>query len=248
MKHVAVEAHGKLAVVRLQNGVTNAIGLELVTDLAGILQEVPLRFDGMVLAGGRKFFSIGLDLPALLELEREPMAQFWEQFDTLVAALYTLSLPTVCAIAGHATAGGTILALACDHRMVAEGRKLIGLNEINIGVPVPFLADLMLRQIVSERSATAMIYGGELLLPDKARQIGLADDICPEDTIEAAALALAERLAAKPHTAFALVKANRVAAVRRRFERDRHTQSRAFLDCWFEPAVQAMLAEAAEKF
>jgi len=46
-------------------------------------------------------------------------------------------MPTACAVAGHATGGGNIFALAGDYRFMVEGRKVIGLNEVNLGVPVP---------------------------------------------------------------------------------------------------------------
>ena len=51
-------------------------------------------------------------------------------------------------VAGHAVAGGCVLALATDLRLIAAGKKLIGLNEVTIGLPVPYLADLALRQLV----------------------------------------------------------------------------------------------------
>ena len=96
------------------------------------------------------------------------MADFWHRFEDMVLALYTNPLPTACAIAGHAPAAGTILAIACDFRFLATGKKLIGLNEITIGLPVPFLADLMLRQAVGDRAATEIEYSGDLLIPEKA--------------------------------------------------------------------------------
>ena len=62
MTTLALEDHGKVAIVRLANNVINAIGAEAVEELSLALQEVRGRFRGMVLAGGNKFFSIGLNL------------------------------------------------------------------------------------------------------------------------------------------------------------------------------------------
>src|SRR5512137_1705530 len=130
MTTLTLEDHGKVAIVRMANNVINAIGAEVVEELSLALQEVRGRFRGMVLAGGNKFFSIGLNLPELIELDRDGMADFWTRFEDTVLKLYTLPLPTAAAIAGHANGGGAILALACDFRFIAAGRKLISLNEI----------------------------------------------------------------------------------------------------------------------
>ncbi|MFH2057592.1 MAG: enoyl-CoA hydratase-related protein [Pseudomonadota bacterium] len=73
------------------------------------------------------------------------MVDFFQRFNQLTLDLYTLPLPTACAISGHAIGGRNILALTGDYRFMAEGKKRIGLNEIQLGVPVPYLADLILR-------------------------------------------------------------------------------------------------------
>ena len=78
----------------------------------------------MIFAGGTRFFSIGLSLPELLQLDRESMTEFWYDFDQALFNLFTLPLPSACAIAGHAIAGGTILALTCDYRLATAEKKL----------------------------------------------------------------------------------------------------------------------------
>lgn len=248
MTTVTVESHGKVALLRLTNRVTNAIGPELVADISTALSHIATDFRGCILAGGTKFFSIGLDLPALVQLDHREMSHFWDAFDQAVLDLYCLPLPTAAAIAGHATAGGTILALSADYRLIAAGRKLMGLNESNIGVPVPFLAALMLRRIVGDRTARDLQYKGELILPEMARSIGLVDDIGPQEKIEALALEAIGALADKPQKAFGLIKQNCTEAVRRQFESRRTEKKEEMLACWFQPAVQELLKKAAEKF
>ena len=177
MSKVSLEAHDAVAVLRLNNGVTNAISSELVDDLLESVKQVKSEFNGLVLAGGEKFFCIGLDLPALLQLDQPDMIEFYGRFEQAFFDLYTLPVPTACAINGHATAGGAIFAMSCDFRFVSSGRRLIGLNEVKIGVPVPYLADLMLRQIVGDRCATDMMFSGKFVEPEEAKKFGLVDDI-----------------------------------------------------------------------
>jgi enoyl-CoA hydratase/carnithine racemase len=248
MAKVSLEDNGQVAVLRLTSGVINAIGPELVDELSLALQEVQGRFRGMVLAGGNKFFSIGLDLPALLKLGRKDMAAFWDTFEDTVLALYTLPIPTAAAIAGHATAGGAILALACDFRFAAAGRNLIGLNEISIGVPVPYLADRMLRQTVGDRVATEMEYRGKLVGSEEAKAIGLIDGIFPAEEVESRSIATITELTAMTAPAFSLTKQHRTREIPSRFNAIRPGLNRTFMDSWFVPATQALLEEAAQKF
>jgi len=248
MHKVVLEPKGEMVLVRLANGVINAIGSELLKDLSKALTDVKSGFKGMVLAGGNKFFSMGLNLPELLGLDRKGMAGFWDLFDDTVLDLYTLPVPTAAAITGHAPAAGTILALACDFRMIASGKKLMGLNEIKIGLPVPFLADLMLRQIAGDRAATRMEYLGAFLMPEEAQAAGVVDAVCPEAEVEARALAQVEAVAALPPFGFPLTKQHRVKDVHAQFLAGRGSISKAFMDCWFSPPVQALLRDAAVKF
>ena len=150
--------------------------------------------------------------------------------------------------AGHAPAAGTILALACDFRMIASGKKLMGLNEIKIGLPVPFLADLMLRQVVGDRAATEIEYTGELLMPEKAQTFALADTIFPEEDVEAQAIAKISEIIERPPFGFSLTKQHRTRDIRAQFLAGRESINQAFMDCWFSPAVQALLRDATDKF
>lgn len=248
MSKATVEDRGNVTVLRLNNEVTNAISPLLVDDLSERLNEIRHDFKGMVLAGGTKFFCIGLDLPGLLKLDRTGMTDFWHRFNQLAFDLFTLPLPTVCAISGHAVAGGNVLALTCDYRFAASGKKQIGLNEVKLGVPPPYLADLIVRQIVGDRTATEMLYHGEFMPVSDAKQIGLIDELCAQETVEDRAVQKAAELAAIHGPAFAAIKANRVEAIRSRYEKNHKSKNETFLECWFSEPVQELLKEASQKF
>jgi enoyl-CoA hydratase/carnithine racemase len=219
-----------------------------VDELSASLATIGKEARGLVLAGGDKFFSIGLDLPQLLQLSREEMDGFWQRFDQALLDLYSLSIPTAAAINGHAVAGGTILALTADWRFIGDSRNLMGLNEVNIGVPVPYLADLMLRQLIDARAADEIVFGGELIPPEKAKAIGLVSDVVPEESLETRALDTVKGMSHKPQHAMRQIMENRTEAVRQRFERNRDARRNAMMQCWFQPEAQRMLAEAAKKF
>ena len=247
MAKVVVEDNGRVAVLRLKNGVTNAIGPDMVDDLSGALSKIEQVYDGMVLAGGHKFFSMGFDLPVLLALKRNEFADFFHRFNDVVLRLFTIGIPTCCAIAGHAVAGGSILSQSCDYRCAVPEKKL-GLNEIRLGLPVPYLADLILRQLVGDRAATGVLYGGQFLAASDGIKIGLVDETCSMEEVEDRAMERVAELAAHSQAAFRAIKANRVAAVGRKYEAHQEMKNAQFLDCWFDKTAQALLKEASRKF
>jgi enoyl-CoA hydratase/carnithine racemase len=248
VQKISIAVQKDVAVVRLTNGVTNAISPELVSDLGGAVDHAKNEFRGIVLAGGSKFFSIGFDLPSLLKLDRDGMMDFFVSFNRLTLTVYTVPMPTACAINGHAAGGGNIIALACDFRFMAEGTKRIGLNEVNLGVPVPYLADLILRQVVGDRAANEMLFGGELMPVDQAVRIGLVDAMISEEELERKAVEKVTVLSNRPSSGLSEIKANRVEAIKRRYEEYGLAKDKKFIECWFLPEVQQLLKKAAEKF
>ncbi len=248
MPQALIENRDEVAILRLNNGVINAISPTLLEDMSSALGQIKSEYSGLVLAGGPKFFSIGLELPTLLKLNRADMTDFFDRFLQVVFELYTFPLPSVCVLAGHAPAGGTVFALTCDYRFAAAERKVIGLNEVKIGLPVPVIADGMLRQIVGDRAATEIIYLGEFLQPEAAQQIGLVDKIFPIEEVEDRAVEKANRLLASPRYSLPIMKANRVEAVKSRFLAHKSADVQAFIECWFEPQTQNLLNETAQQF
>ncbi|NIP33833.1 MAG: hypothetical protein GWN18_02750, partial [Thermoplasmata archaeon] len=161
---------------------------------------------------------------------------------------YSLPKPTVMALRGHATAGGAILALAGDHRIMTSGRAVMGLNEVRLGVTVPYPAALMLRDLVGARTARDVMEVGDFYEPSELLAMGLVDEVVPPDQVLFIARELATSLAASPLEAFATIKRLRtdpvVAAIEARMEEKR----REFVDMWYSPTAQAQLEEAMLKF
>jgi enoyl-CoA hydratase/carnithine racemase len=248
MSTVTIEACDKVAILRLNHKTTNAINSQLIDDCQKAIKQIQKDFRAMVLAGNTKFFCIGIDLPELIQLDRKDMQTYWYRFNQLTLDLFSLPLPTVSALCGHAIGGGCILALTSDFRWATSAGKQIGLNELNLGVPVPYLTDLILRQVVGDRAATGMIYHGKIMPITDTEPIGLVDKICDPDTVEKNAIQEAETLAALQGPAFSAVKATRVENIRIRYEQNHQMMNDIFLDCWFSKTVQQKLAEAAQKF
>lgn len=249
MSLITVEMQGAVAIVRLNNGVLNLFSPDLVDELRETLGRVKAEARAMVLAGGSKFFSNGLDLPTLLKMDKETMVEFYEGFNQASFDLFTMPIPTTAAVVGHAAAGGAVLAMMCDYRFVAAGKTKIGVNEALIGVALPYLTNLVLRQIAGDRVATDMVFTGRFLGPDQALAAGLADEVHPPGEIEDKALEKMTALASLSPAALAANKAARVEEIRKRYlENDKGRRSnKADIDLWYEPDIRKLLAGAAEK-
>ena len=248
MKTVTIEEKGKVAVLHLNNGDKNPISPGLVDDLFEALNIIRKDYRGMVFTGSIKFFSIGLDIPALVSYDRAKFADFFNKFNELILNLYTLPVPTCSAVAGHAVAGGNVLIMTSDFRIAASGKKLIGMNEIKLGLPIPYLADLMFRQLIGDRHATEMLYSGEFVTTEEAKKTGLVDDVVSPEEVEGKAIEKVMKIADYPQDAFTALKANRTESIRGLYEQNVRRKNEYLFDCWFSEPVQALIKEAAGKF
>ena len=119
----------------MARGKANALNAPMVDELHG-RRRAGARADvrGLVLASDRpKFFSGGFDVKEVFQYGREKMTSYFGSFMDLYEDLFRLPKPVVAAISGHSVAGGAVLALACDARVMAEGPFRFALNEVNLG-------------------------------------------------------------------------------------------------------------------
>jgi len=251
MNLVTVETHDTVAEVRLQNGVTNAINPDFVAQLSATLSQIAQnsQINGLVLTSSNdKFFSIGFDLPALYDLSAKDFKAFYHAFNRVCLDLYTFSKPTLAAITGHAIAGGCIIAICCDYRIIAGGHKLMGLNEIKLGVPVPYFADLILREIVGVYNASVIMETGTFYLPEKAQALGLVDQVLSPEDVLSKGIGKIRSIEALSLKAFEIIKCNRVEHVTERLEQVLKHKEDVFIECWYSSEARERLAEALKKF
>lgn len=239
-----VDWHDGIALVHWDCGKANALNPRSLAALAGAFDEAAHgRARGVVLTGYGRYFSAGLDLVTLYELGRAPMEAFVMEFDRLMLRVFAFPRPVVAAVNGHAVAGGCILALACDARLMAEGDAGMGLNEILLGLPFPASALEIARRIIPAESLEDVLYGGRLYRPADALARGLVDGLDAADVV-AGARVFCERLADLPTLAFETLKASLKAPVIRQAEASLESLRRAFVDAWFSPDARRLIGEA----
>jgi enoyl-CoA hydratase len=236
-----------VAIARLEAGKANAIDHSFIDRLDGLLDELQrTEARALVVTGYDRYFSAGLSLPTLIDLDRAQMSEFIERFDNAMLRLFECPLPTVAAINGHAIAGGCVIALQADYRMMADGPSQIGLSEAQLGISLPPIVIETLRSQLPPASLIPIAYEGRLLAPSVAVLLGLVHEVVPQAELEARAMLRAAQLASGKGQAFAAIKhalrQPAVEAVRRNGD-----GVARWLDCWFSDAGRAAVAEAVDK-
>ena len=209
MNTLRIERNGPLAIVRFDKARGNAIDEPLVMDLLAACLEVggDETVRGVLLASAHpKLFCPGLDLVGLLDYDRPAMERFMARFAQAVWALYSLRKPVVAAIAGHAIAGGCVLALTADYRVLRRGGVNIGLNEVRVGVPLPWSVAALLRASVGPERVCEVALLGRNFADEAAFAVGLANELCLADGFEEACLVRLQEFAEKDPGAFATTK------------------------------------------
>ena len=248
---VSIEHQNQVAILKLNQGVTNAINGDLVIALDSALKSQAANPDvlGMVLTSSNsKFFSIGLDIPNLIDLGEEDFRSFYQSYNQMCLGMLTTPKPLVAGITGHAIAGGCILSLCCDYRFISEGRKLIGLNEIKLGVPVPYVADCILRKLIGHRLARDVMDSGGFLEPEEAQRLGMVDRILPVGEVVPQSIDKARELSSDSMEAFALIKSSRVHALKREITEQLTEREDAFIKCWYSDDARVHLKDAIAKY
>ncbi len=244
MSLVRVESQGAVRVLRLDKARGNAIDLPLVDELVTVVEE--LRRDdaarAVLLASAHpKLFCPGLDLVSLSALDRPAMERFMLRFADLVQALYALPRPVVAAVGGHAVAGGCVLAMTADYRVLAAGAQ-IGLNEVKVGVPLPWSVALLLQGTVGPQALTSVALLGRNFTGEAALRAGLADEVLPAEGFESACLERLTEFAEKDPYSYARIKAYLREPIVARMKAEEAVRLPEWLDGWFSPATRERVA------
>ena len=239
-----IQTASGVAVLVMRAGKANAIGSAFLDRLSAQLDAVEASQAGaLVVTGEGRAFSAGLDLPEVAGLDRGSLERFIRRFSEVMLRLFTLPLPVVAAINGHAIAGGCVLAMQADARIAATGDYRIGLNEVAIGLSLPAVVLETLRCQVSPGSVSPVALEGRLLSPEEALRLGLVEAVVPPAVLLEQARGRAAELAALPRPSFRDVKeALRgpvAAAVRRAGRHD----ARRWVETAFSPAARERLEE-----
>jgi enoyl-CoA hydratase len=248
MPAIRLERQGRLAVLRMDKPRGNAIDEPFAQEMLQACREVEgdPGVRGVLLASAHpKLFCPGLDLVSLVGYDRPAMERFFLSFGQMALALFGLPKPLLAAIAGHAVAGGCVLALPADHRILRRGSQ-IGLNEVRVGIPLPWSVAILLKATVPPASLSRVALLGQNFTDEEARAMGLVHEVAEADGFEGRCLARLEEFAEKDPIALARTKAYLRDEAMREMTAQEAARAPEFLDAWFGPGGQAGIRETVE--
>lgn len=191
-----------IATITMDDGKVNALSPDMLGDLSGRLDQAQADGAVVVLTGNERLFCAGFDLRC--EAERWP--EMLAAGAGLAERMLAFPRPVVVACNGAAVAMGGFLLLSGDLRIGAEGDYAIGLNEVAIGLTLPWFAIELARHRLTRPYFDRCTVTGTMLGPDEARGAGFLDRVVAADQLRGAALAAAAELGTVDAAAHAATK------------------------------------------
>ncbi|MEN0140663.1 MAG: enoyl-CoA hydratase/isomerase family protein [Rhodococcus sp. (in: high G+C Gram-positive bacteria)] len=192
-----IERRGRVAVVTMNTNPVNAQNRAFFADLHEAFDRLQSEHPDspVVLTGVGARFSAGLDLAEHFRLfagDEADVASWFQDYRATNMRLFTYPRPTVAAVNGHAFAGGLITAAVCDRTVGAAGDARFGINEVNIGIPMPAVYLRMLAYAWGQPVASRACLQGEIFSVQQAHEMGILHEVVPAEDLLDRAVAIAE--------------------------------------------------------
>lgn len=234
--------HGAIHELRLHRPPVNALDDALLNAITAAVRIAPAQgARGLVLSGGDKVFSGGMDVPYLMTLDRAGLKHCWGRFFDTARTIAKSPIPVVAAIAGHNPAGGCVLALCCDYRVMARGPFRIGLNETQVGLAVPEAIQYLMRRVAGPHRAERLIVAGAMVESEQALAWGLVDELTDAGDVVLRARRWLEELLVLPSAPMLTSRAIARAELHAALDGFGEMELETFLDGWNSPDTQAAL-------
>lgn len=240
--------HGAVRELRLARPPANALNPALIAALADAVERAPEEgARALVISGRPRMFSGGLDVPEMVALQRDSMSAVLRDFFRMMRALAASRIPIVAAITGHAPAGGAVISIFCDRRVMADGDFKIGLNEVRVGLSLPQVIHTAAVRVVGAREAERLAVAGLLVTAEEAHRIGLVDELVPVEQVVERALEICRDLLALPPRAMAITRALCRRDLVELFDAQQEATFARFIDDWFSEETQSALRALVER-
>ncbi len=243
MNFISVERHDNIATLALKRDRVNALNSSVVGELAEAFRclEDDAAVKSVILTGTGAFFSFGFDIPEFLPYPKERFTEYLNGFTAFYTYLFMYPKPVIAALNGHTIAGGCMIALACDYRVMVTGRARISLNEIAFGSSVFAGSTEMLRFWCGGSNAAKILYSGGMFGAEEALEMGLINKASVESDLMPHATAQAVDMGAKDPKAFASIKKLLRGPIAEKMKSREAASIREFADIWYSEACRENL-------
>jgi len=173
---------GGVAVLTMTKEPVNTMDLSLWQELLTAFEslEADPEVRAVIFRSGlkRSVFTAGLDINELYapSTSKEQLFNFWDVISQTLTKIYTSPMVTAAAINGTCPAGGCILALCCDIRIITADGSL-GLNEVQLGIPVPIFWTELFVSVAGQRQAEKLLQLGEMTPSARLLELSMVDAV-----------------------------------------------------------------------
>ncbi len=243
MNTIKIEFEDNYAILRLHRGKANPINAEMANELLDALLELKTneQVKGVILTGHGEFFSAGLDVIELYQYNEEQIIDFWKVFARLARRLVAFPKPLIAAVSGHSPAGGCVLALGCDYRVMARGNYRIGLNEIPFGIVVPNTMYNLYGFTIGKGNAYKYLLEGKLHTPEEALACGLVDELSTLEEVEQKAILQLQKYLQLNSKVWSQSKLNFRSDLLQQLNADFETAFEPTIKQWWAPETRSIL-------
>ena len=160
----------------------------------------------LVVTGTDKYWSTGLDLDEIGDYSETEQIRFMNQFDRLLGRILTAPVVTVAALNGHTIAGGALLALAHDYRVMRADRGYMSLPSVDVGIPFTPGMSALISAKIPQPAAHDLVVSCRQIGGEEALRLGVMSSVADEGYVLPDAIQLATSLKDKDPVALQTVK------------------------------------------
>ena len=191
---VSYEKDENVAIITLDDGKANAVSHQVLDELNAALDKAEAEKATVLLTGREGKFSAGFDLSVMKEGGPEAVGRLVGAGARLSQRLLSFPTPVIIACNGHSLAMGALMLLSVDYRIGTLGKFKLGLNEVAIGMTMPYFGVELARGRLTSAHFGRSVNNAEIFSPEDAVTAGFLDQAVPEEQLMATALAGAKML------------------------------------------------------
>ena len=220
---VQFEEQSNYCLITMDDGKVNAISFDMVSALNAALDQAGQAGKVVIIRGRPGKFSAGFDL-SIMAQGGDAMFDLLRAGVTLSRRIGDFDTPVVLAVSGHALAMGALLLLSADYRIGVQGNYKIGLNEVAIGMTLPYFGIALAKARLASTHVNKAVALAQIYDASGAVEAGYLDEAVSEEDLLPRAIAKAEQLSALNMNAYkhskARVREDLNAALDTAFERE----------------------------
>jgi enoyl-CoA hydratase/carnithine racemase len=245
-----LERHDDVGILFIDTARNNAINVESIREAHELMDEAEqdAAIRALVVTSSHKsIFCPGVDLASLMNYSRAEMRSFYDAMTGLVRRKFSYPKPEIYALNGHTIAGGLMMALAGDYRVMANGKFYVGLMEIELGLASPVGVVAMITHVLGGRGTERVLFRGERYAPEQARAFGLIDEVVETELLMDRAMVHARLLGQKPIAGYQRLKRYSRQAVVEKMQALDTAYLDDLVEQWFAPKTQELVTAAVRR-